>query len=822
MSIRLKILLGCLALTSVTVALGSFTRSAQRELGAITTQLYDDSFLAMSYLRAAQNGLLHAEAEFRRPGGNGAHRALAEALQEITDDLEVARSRATSPAAMTVAKRLVAGLRQAREHAGEQGADDVALLDALTASERDFDVAVEVYAADGFRQRREADLVVESTVRRTWWAMGFSIAVALVITFILTRSIVPALRRALQVADAIAAGRLDNRIVVRGRGETAQLLRALAIMQGSIAAAMERIHALMQTQASNHAGEIAVQHARLDAALSNMMQGLCLFGPDGRLAVVNRRFSEMFGAPAAGAMPHEIFAAKGLPALLPPPGASAAAAQAFTACLPDERWISVVHRPVEGGGWVATYEDVTERKQAESRLAHMARHDALTGLPNRAAFREHMVRALARVRRGEGVAVLCLDLDRFKAVNDSLGHPAGDALLQAVAARLRACVRETDLVVRLGGDEFAVVQEGASQPTEAAAAAARIIAALSEAFEIGGHHVLIGTSIGIALAGLGTPDADVLMRCADLALYRAKEDGRGAFRFFEPGMDEQMRARRELEADLGSALARGQLSLFYQPLVDTERNRVGGFEALLRWQHPARGSVSPAVFIPVAEETGMITAIGAWVIRKACADAVRWPLPVKVAVNLSPVQFRDRSLPRIVAEALAESGLDPARLELEITESLLLLDDEMVLEILHGLRAQGVRIAMDDFGTGYSSLSYLRRFPFDKIKIDQSFVRGMMEQEDCAAIVSTVVSLGRMLGMAVNAEGVETREQFLALREQGCNEVQGYLFSAPRPVEEVVAMLDGIRQAAPEEAAAGALSRDGGSAAPPPSVECQA
>ncbi|MXP65810.1 EAL domain-containing protein [Roseomonas sp. M0104] len=821
MSIRLKILLGCLALTTVTVALGTFTRTAQRELGAITTQLYDDSFLAMSYLRAAQNGLLRAEARIRQPedtaaASANAPRLLAQLLQEIADDLEVARNRATSPEAAAVAERLGVSLRQAGELAAAPQADSMALAGPLAAAERDFDVAIEIYAADGFRQRREAGLMVENTVRRAWWAMGLSVAVALLITLVLTRSIVPALRRALQVADAIAAGRLDNQILVRGRGEPAQLLRALAVMQSSIAAAMERIHALMQSQASHHAGEIALQNARLDAALSNMVQGLCLFAPDGRLVMVNRRFTEMFGAPAPGAAPGELLSPQGLAALLPPAGI---AAEATTAQLPDGRWISVVHRPVEGGGWVATYEDVTERKQAEARLAHMARHDALTGLPNRAAFREQMARALARVRRGEGVAVLCLDLDRFKAVNDSLGHPAGDALLQAVAARLRDCVRETDLVVRLGGDEFAVVQEGASLPAEAAAVAGRIIAALSAPFGIGGHHVTVGTSIGIALAGLGTTDADVLLRCADLALYRAKEDGRGAFRFFEPSMDEQMRARRDLEMDLGSALARGELALFYQPLVDTEQGRVGGFEALLRWQHPVRGTVSPAAFIPLAEETGMIAAIGAWVIRRACADAACWPLPVKVAVNLSPVQFRDRSLPRIVAEALAESGLDPARLELEITESLLLLDDEKVLEILHGLRAQGVRIAMDDFGTGYSSLSYLRRFPFDKIKIDQSFVRGMMEQEDCAAIVSTVVSLGRLLGMSVNAEGVETREQFLALREQGCGEVQGYLFSPPRPAEEVVAMLGSIRQ---DACATDCLSPGGGSVAPPPSAECQA
>ena len=423
----------------------------------------------------------------------------------------------------------------------------------------------------------------------------------------------------------------------------------------------------------------------------------------------------------------------------------------------------------------------------------MAHHDALTGLPNRVLFREHLRLTLARVRRGSGLAVLCLDLDRFKPVNDTLGHPVGDALLRAVAERLQGCVRETDLVARLGGDEFAIIQEGAPQPVDATTLARRVVEAVAEPFDVDGHRIVIGTSIGIALAGDGQTSADALLKSADLALYRAKADGRGAWAFFEAEMDARMQARRLLEIDLRAALVDNQFQVFYQPLVETAHGEVSGFEALIRWNHPTRGMVSPAEFIPLAEEIGIIADIGAWVLRRACTDVMSWSGDLKVAVNLSPVQFRDKALAQAVARIVSETGMDPRRLELEVTESLLLGNDEAVLAILHDLRAMGVRIAMDDFGTGYSSLSYLRRFPFDKIKIDQSFVREMGVEDDCNAIVRAVVSLGRSLGMAVNAEGVETEQQFARLCAEGCGEVQGYLFSKPRPATEIPALLEFYR-----------------------------
>ena len=442
-------------------------------------------------------------------------------------------------------------------------------------------------------------------------------------------------------------------------------------------------------------------------------------------------------------------------------------------------------------------EDVTERRRAEARIAHMALHDALTGLPNRLLLRQRLDEAIAAGKhrggggtgRGErGTALLLLDLGRFKAVNDTLGHPAGDELLQAVAGRLRGLAGEgADTAARLGGDEFAVVLGAPRTPGRCAAFAQRAIDALAEPFVVGGQQALVGASVGIAIAPHDGSDPDALLKNADLALRRAKADGRGAYRFFEAEMDARLQARRAVELDLGRALARGEFELHYQPLVRLATREVVGVEALLRWRHPARGFVSPGDFIPLAEETGLIVPLGEWVLREACAEVARWPRrDLKLAVNLSPVQFKRCDVAAAVAAALAASGLPAARLEAEITESLLMEDDGATLAALHRLRAMGVRLAMDDFGTGYSSLGYLRRFPFDKLKIDQSFVREMQQTADCGAIVRAVAGLGATLGMTTTAEGVETEEQAASLEAAGCDEGQGYLFGRPKPAGEIV------------------------------------
>ncbi|PVM71929.1 putative bifunctional diguanylate cyclase/phosphodiesterase [Caulobacter radicis] len=441
-------------------------------------------------------------------------------------------------------------------------------------------------------------------------------------------------------------------------------------------------------------------------------------------------------------------------------------------------------------------EDIAERKRAEAQIARLAHYDPLTELPNRLLFHKDLSDALARAARREDlVAVHCVDLDRFKVVNDTLGHPVGDALLKAAAERLRNCVRDGDTVARLGGDEFAVVQMGLTDLSGATRLAARIVEALEAPFDLLGHQVVIGGSVGVAVSPDDGLDCDELLKKADMALYRAKADGKGTFHFFERAMDEQLQARRALELDLRKALAEGQFELFYQPLFDLEADRVTGCEALLRWFHPERGMVSPGEFIPLAEEIGLIGALGDWVLRAACDEAARWPQHVRLAVNLSPAQFRDRRLAATVVQALAASGLAAERLELEITESVLLQDSASNMAILHDLKALGVRISMDDFGTGYSSLSYLRSFPFDKIKIDQTFVRDILDDADALAIIKAVLDLGASLGITTTAEGVESEEQLHELRRQGCGEIQGYFISRPKPAAEIAALL-GVASAA--------------------------
>jgi len=435
-------------------------------------------------------------------------------------------------------------------------------------------------------------------------------------------------------------------------------------------------------------------------------------------------------------------------------------------------------------------EDITDRKHAEARITHLAHYDALTDLPNRVLFKKALQTALARSdRTQEGVAVLCIDLDHFKTVNDTLGHPVGDALLQAVAQRLNGCVRETDAVARLGGDEFAVVQSGPDLPAGAGLLAARLVEAIAKPFDILGHQVVIGASVGIAVAPTDSGDSDALLKMADMALYRVKSEGRSGFHFFEQAMDALLQARRALELDLRRAVAAGEFELHYQPLMDLQDDRVVACEALLRWRHPERGLVSPAEFIHLAEEIGLIVPMGEWVLQQACREAALWPDAISVAVNISPVQFRSRQLVASVVQALAASGLPASRLELEITESVLLENNAGNLALLHQLRALGVRISMDDFGTGYSSLSYLRSFPFDKIKIDQSFVRDLPDQKDAMAIIRAVTSIGASLGMTTTAEGVETQAQLDELRRQGCDQIQGYLISRPMGSAGISALL---------------------------------
>lgn len=570
---------------------------------------------------------------------------------------------------------------------------------------------------------------------------------------------------------------------------------------------------LAQAEAARAAAEERVkgerflrdQYARFGIALDNMTQGLCLFDRDDALIVMNARFAQMHevpphlsreGTPLRALLAHlsgrvhdadrnavlplveacELTAARGTPLTL-------------TCNFADGRAIGIVHAPIPDGGWVCTHEDVTDRQRNEERIVHMARHDGLTGLPNRFHLKERLEESLANRADGAGTTVLCLDLDGFKIVNDTHGHQAGDELLCAVAARFASMLSADDFVARHGGDEFAVVMTRSAMPADASRLAERLVEILQAPFEIQGNEVTIGTSIGIATADGTAVTTATLLRQADVALYQAKAAGRGTWRFFDSAMDADIRRRRQLGADLRSALADGHLDLHYQPLVEARTLAIRGFEALMRWRHPVHGFVSPAEFIPIAEETGLIRGLGAWALNRACSDAARWPEHVKVAVNLSPVQFVGGELVEKVGTALRTSGLRAERLELEITESVLLQDNEATLALLHRLRALGVRISMDDFGTGYSSLSYLRQFPFDKIKIDQSFVRNLGHEPGNIEIVRAVVGLGKALGMSVLAEGVEAAGQLEILVWEGCDELQGYLFSRPRPVDEACELL---------------------------------
>ncbi|NKE45000.1 EAL domain-containing protein [Roseomonas frigidaquae] len=462
--------------------------------------------------------------------------------------------------------------------------------------------------------------------------------------------------------------------------------------------------------------------------------------------------------------------------------------------------MEMVSRTISYGGAphrVIAFRDLRDRRAAEAQIRHLAHHDALTGLGNRANFGERLALMVQQAHTQKTrFAVLALDLDRFKLVNDTLGHPVGDALLVEVASRLRDTVRDTDLIGRLGGDEFAVLQSGGEQPEAATALASRMVSALARPFFVDGQVLNIGTSIGIALFPQDGADSAALLRNADLALYRAKTDGRGVFRFFEKEMDARMQERRRMELDLREAPKRDQFELAYQPLLGLDSNRITGFEALLRWRHPERGLIPPAQFVPLAEETGLIVPIGEWVLREACREAASWPGEIDVAVNLSAVQFRSPDLLAMVQGACAAAGLPPQRLELEITESVLLADTAGTLGVLHALRALGIRVSLDDFGTGYSSLSYLRSFPFDKIKIDRSFIADMNSNPDAASIVRAILGLGRSLGIRTTVEGIETAAQLEYVREEGCDQVQGYLIGQPKPASSVAGLLREARIAA--------------------------
>ncbi len=588
------------------------------------------------------------------------------------------------------------------------------------------------------------------------------------------------------VAAALADWREQMRFLV-GIGVTSVVL--IAAMLFVVVRRLLRDH-----EASSR--RLTLEKERLDKAVNNMTQGLLMFDASERLVISNQRYIDMYGLSADVVKPgctfRELIAHRKACGSLAGDDSEYAdevlrqigrkTSQIIET--PDGRSIQVVNEPLAGGGWLATHEDITERRRSEQQITHLAHYDGLTDLPNRTLFHERLKQELANVALGQRLALHYIDIDEFKGVNDSLGHLIGDELLKSVAASLRACVGHAGFVARLGGDEFAVVQTGIRNREDVESLIEAMLVAIRAPRDCLGHQLTADASIGVALIPDHGTDLDQIMKNADLAMYAAKAAGRRTWRFFEPEMDAQVKARHQLEVDLRHAIADDQLEVYYQPCLNLHDDRIVSCEALVRWKHPVRGMVSPAEFIPIAEDTGLINQLGEQVLQVACAEAATWPDDIRLAVNVSPVQFKSGTLALKVANALANSGLSPRRLELEITEAVLIRDDD-ALDTVHQLRALGVRIALDDFGTGYSSLSYLQRIPFDKIKIDRCFVKDITESEGSASIVQAVVNIAAIRHMSTTAEGVETEAQRLVLKRLGCSEMQGYLFSPPKPAADV-------------------------------------
>jgi diguanylate cyclase (GGDEF)-like protein len=553
------------------------------------------------------------------------------------------------------------------------------------------------------------------------------------------------------------------------------------------------------------ATELARINMQFDAALSNMAQGLCMFDGQKRLVVWNERYAELYRLPPdllKIGTPHQAIIADRISHGILKGETSDVAAREKIASLnqlpkdtassrvdefSDGRCILVTRQPMADGGWLATHEDITERRRAEAEIVHLARHDALTGLANRAEFNAKLEEVSKRLRRNGGaVTVMMIDLDRFKAVNDTLGHPAGDQLLVEVGKRLQSTVRETDVLARLGGDEFAIIQEGGPNQHEAAIALAlRIIDAISQPFDLNGNRANIGTSIGIVLAPEHETDPEGLLKRADLALYDVKANGRNDYRFFQNELLEVADTQRTAEIELRDAIERQEFELHYQPVVDAKTRTLCGVEALVRWRHPTRGLIAPDKFVPLAETTGLIVPLGEWILRRACADAASWPAHIKLAINISAIQFKKDDLFEVILSTLVETGFTPGRLELEITETSLLENQEAHLTTIRQLKNLGISMALDDFGTGYSSVNYLANFPFDKIKIDKSFTQGVLTRRDCKAVVASTLALAQGLGTVTTAEGVETEEQLEYMRAAGVDLVQGYLFGRPVPIAQL-------------------------------------
>jgi diguanylate cyclase (GGDEF)-like protein len=930
-SIRIAIVMFCLALSAIAAALGGYATLGIRHAGDLVAKTFDESLMSINYARAAgaDFAAMRVGASQRLISHDPAARArldaeIEELAKTLLEDVTIAAERSQSARAAKAAAKVqeaanawLALQRPGRdEHVltSDTNSPESSEIDRLSnVVNQQIELLVNYTAGDGFLFRQRALAAIKRDQQLNVAGLTIALILSGLFSWMLTRRIIGPVAIASKAARSIADGDLNAEIPEGGNDELGTLLTAMGRMRNNIRAMVDqevaqrrsaqarlsdalensregvvlldadgRI-ALANSRASEfirfaphlvrsgfarlehgsndetslvgtgaafsdaeglaseahlsdgrwlrvsrsptqeggvilvysditslkqQKAELHATNLRLDAALTHMSQGLCLYDSAARLQVVNRRFCEIFDISPELVRPGMTFEdVLSLSVAAGNHGSRTAADlrddwKQFLARrdgsnhlqhLSDGRVVSIAHRATSDGGWLISCEDVTEQQTAQSQIAFMARHDALTKLPNRSLFAERIERAIAEAGRGSGFAVFCIDLDNFKQINDTLGHPVGDGLLCAVADRLSSCVREVDTVARLGGDEFAIVQSDVQDSEDAERLARRIVECVGAPYEVSGHRVSAGCSVGISLAPGDGTTREKLLKNADMALYRSKMDGRGTWRFFEPAMDASLQQRRAVELDLREALERDEFALFYQPIYDLRLDRISGFEALLRWHHPKKGLVPPDQFIPIAEDIGLINVLGEWALNRACEQAANWPSELKIAVNVSPTQFRDARFADVIAKALDASKLSPKRLELEITESVLLGNSAETIATLHKLKARGLRIALDDFGTGYSSLSYLRSFPFDKLKIDQSFVRDATTVSGSKLIVRAITSLGKSLGMTTTAEGVETIEQLNQMKTEGCNEAQGYLISRPVPATDVAATILALR-----------------------------
>ncbi|MEE2950988.1 MAG: EAL domain-containing protein [Pseudomonadota bacterium] len=795
MSITLRLIIGGIVFAVIAGAFGTFSLYNQSHALSLAMGIHDDAVVPLDRLTVAQSRVERLrdrlEMSFasresgQRPVLSDQEKTLfTQGIQDIKSELVDVFDSELSEKAIFV----ISGLRYplSRLSASEGNLSQHAVLTQLGELSGSLSEASQIVRNDLQTYRNSADTQIKGSMWLSLIGLGSIILALLAFAYFMARAVAGPLRYVTSVARTVATPQHCDPIVPRGPKEIATMLMAIAQMQSRCASLAET----MSHRTTALSGQLAEQQDQLSAALNNMTQALCMLDGDKKLLVCNEVFKYYFGEHALGTSARVFLRDPRLTSPLPRNETS-------VILMETERGeiMEVKRRGMTGRGLLITFEDITERQKIAEKLEHVAGHDGLTDLPNRHSFAADVDELLAR--RRDDFVLLVLDIRNFKSINDTFGHPIGDALLVQSGERLMREVGPKATVARLGGDEFGVVAPGIRLPEVAEEFAQSIVAAFAEPFDIEGRRINAGLSVGLihvrpSEIEAGT-NADILLQNCDLALYQAKEAPRSGFRMFQPAMRERLRDRREMELDLKVALENDQLELFYQPFVDAGRNTVSGFEALLRWRHPVKGMISPAVFVPLAEETGLIEQIGTWCLQTACRQAAEWPSGMTISVNLSPVQFRSPTLLSDIDSALAQSGIEPKRLQIEVTESLFLDESDNILAILQAFRKRGLTISMDDFGTGYSSLGYLSRFPFDKIKIDQSFVRDLSRPENIA-IVRSVISLSRALKMNVMAEGIETHEQMQILYDEGCREMQGYFFSKPRPGAELAQMTAEIGQ----------------------------